>query len=74
MKIKFNLPEPNNITVANEIKTSNVNSTFLEETKKAIENEKFVIGLTDKNLNEFDEQVLTDKEYVSYTNEFSSFA
>ena len=70
MKIKFNLPEPNNITVANEIKTSNVNSTFLEETKKAIENEKFVIGLTDKNLNEFDEQVLTDKEYVSYTNEF----
>ncbi len=70
MKIKFNLPEPNNITVANEVKTTKVNSTFLEATKKAIENEKFVIGLTDKNLNEFDEQVLTNKEYVSYTNEF----
>ena len=70
MKIKFNLPEANNITVANEVKTTKVNSTFLEATKKAIENEKFVIGLTDKNLNEFDEQVLTNKEYVSYTNEF----
>ena len=70
MKIKFNLPEANNITVANEIKTTKVNNTFLEATKKAIENEKFVIGLTDKNLNEFDEQVLTNKEYVSYTNEF----
>ena len=70
MKISFNLPEPNNITVANEVKTTNVNNVFLEATNKAIENEKFVIGLTDKNLNEFDEQTLTNKEYVSYTNEF----
>lgn len=70
MKISFNLPEANNITVANEIKTTNVNKVFLDATTKAIENEKFVVGLTDKNLNEFDEQTLTNMEYVSYTNEF----
>lgn len=70
MKMSFNLPEPNNITVANEIKTSDVNKTFLEAVQAIVANEQFVVGLTDKNLNEFDEQVLTNKEYVSYTDEF----
>lgn len=70
MKLKFNLPEPNNITVVNEVRTSNVNKTFLETVNAIVANEQFVVGITDKNLNEFDEQVLTNKEYVSYTDEF----
>ncbi len=70
IKIRFNLPEPNNITVVNEVKTEAVNKVFLDEAKKVADNDKFVYGLTDKSLNEYDEQALTDKEYVSYTNEF----
>ena len=70
MKIRFNLPEPNNMTVVNEVKSEAVNKVFLEEAKKVSDDDKFVYGITDKDLNEYDEQVLTDREYVSYTNEF----
>ena len=70
MKMKFNLPEPNNMTVVNNVSASKVNKAFKEEAKKVAEKEEFVVGITDKNLNEYDEQVLSNKEYVSYTDEF----
>ena len=70
MKLRFNLPEPNNITVVNDVESEAVNEVFLEEAKNVAATDKFVYGITDKNLNEYDEQVLSDKEYVSYTNEF----
>lgn len=70
MKLRFNLPEPNNFTVVNQVKTDKVNPVFLEEAKKISAADRFVIGLTDKNLNEYDEQALDNKEFVSYTNEF----
>lgn len=70
MKLTFNLPEPNNFTVVNQVSSCKVNKTFLEEAKKVSAADRFVVGLTDKNLNEYDEQALDNKEYVSYTNEF----
>ena len=70
LKIRFNLPAPNNLTVVNDVKSEAVNKVFLEEAKKVSEKDRFVYGVTDKDLNEYDEQVLSNKEYVSYTNEF----
>ena len=70
MKMKFNLPEPNNITLVNNVSASEVNKTFKEETKKVADADEFIVSITDKNLNEYDEQVLLDKQYVSYTDEF----
>jgi len=70
MKMKFNLPEPNNVTVVNQVAQNKVNKTFKEEAKKVAEKDEFIVGITDKNLNEYDEQVLLNKQYVSYTDEF----
>ena len=70
LKIRFNLPAPNNLTVVNDVKSEAVNKVFLEEAEKVSEKDRFVYGVTDKDLNEYDEQVLSNKEYVSYTNEF----
>ena len=70
MKMKFNLPEPNSITVVNNVSTSGVNKTFKDEAKKVAEKEEFVVSITDKNLNEYDEQLLVNKQYVCYTDEF----
>ncbi len=70
MKMKFNLPEPNNMTVVNNVSANKVNKTFKEAATKVAEKEEFIVGITDKNLNEYDEQVLLNKQYVSYTDEF----
>ena len=70
MKMKFNLPEPNNITVVNELETGKINDTFKKVAQEVAEKDEFTYAITDKNLNEYDEQVLKDKEYVSYTDEF----
>ena len=70
MYMKFNLPQPNNMTVVNKVGTSKVNETFKEAAKKVAENDTFLVGITDKNLNEFDEQAMKDNEFISYTDEF----
>ena len=70
MYMKFNLPEPNNMTVVNKVGTKKVNDVFKEEAKKVAEKDEFLVGITDKNLNEFDEQAMKDNEFISYTDEF----
>ena len=42
MKMKFNLPEPNNITVVNNVSYSGLNETFKKETEKVAEKDEFL--------------------------------
>lgn len=70
MKINFNLPQPNSLTVTNRIDMSKVNDSLKPDTKTQTDKDIFNIGVTDTTDNKKDNALLKDAESTTYTDQF----
>ena len=71
LKLNFNLPEPTKLTVSNELKLNNINSSLKTETAKVAANDKFVYDIVDKSINRKADMIINNKESVLFANEFN---
>ena len=71
MKMKFNLPEPTRIDVANQLKFDNVGATFTEETKRVAKKDVFLYDVVDKTNSRRAEIDMVDGDSVTFLNEFA---
>lgn len=71
MKLKFNLPEPNMLTVKNKVVTDEVGETFRQETKTVAASDNFVYDVVDKNISKKAEIDLLNGENVAFIEEFN---
>lgn len=71
MKMKFNLPEPTRLDVANELKFDKVGATFTEETKKVAKKDVFLYDVVDKTNNRRAEIDMVDGDSMTFLNEFA---
>ena len=71
MKMKFNLPEPTKLDVANTIETDVVGEAFEAETRKVTDKETFLYDVVDKSKNTKAAIDMLGGESVTFSNEFS---
>ena len=72
MKVNFNLPRPNSLTLTNTVKTDKVNDTFKKETTKQANKDIFSYTVEDKAMDKEDTPLLKNGENTSYIDEFTT--
>lgn len=72
MKVNFNLPKPNSLTLTNTVKTDKVNDTFKKETTKQANKDIFSYTVEDKGMEKEDTPLLKNGENTSYIDEFTT--
>lgn len=72
MKVNFNLPRPNSLTLTNTVKTDKVNDTFKKETTKQANKDIFSYTVEDKGMDKEDTPLLKNGENTSYIDEFTT--
>ena len=72
MKINFNLPKPNSLTLTNTIRMDRVNESLKKETKKVTDKEIFSYDVNDQEMDKSDTPLLKDTESTTYTDQFTT--
>lgn len=72
MKVNFNLPRPNSLTLTNTVKTDKVNDTFKKETTKQANKDIFSYTVEDKAMDKEDTPLLKNGENTSYIDQFTT--
>ena len=72
MKINFNLPQPNKLTLTNTVKTDRVNEAFKKETTKQANKDIFNYTVNDSALEKNDSPLLKNGENTTYVDQFTT--
>lgn len=72
MKVNFNLPQPNSLTLTNQIDISNVNDALKPATKEQTQKDIFSYNVNDNDMDKKDTPLLKDAEQTTYTDQFTT--
>lgn len=72
MKVNFNLPQPNSLTLTNTVKTDKVNDTFKKETTKQANKDIFSYTVQDEPMDKEDTPLLKNGENTKYIDQFTT--
>lgn len=72
MKVNFNLPQPNSLTLTNTVKTDKVNDTFKKETTKQANKDIFSYTVEDEAMDKEDTPLLKNGENTTYVDQFTT--
>lgn len=72
MKVNFNLPQPNSLTLTNKVDISNVNDALKPATKEQTQKDIFSYNVNDNDMDKKDTPLLKDAEQTKYTDQFTT--
>ncbi len=72
MKVNFNLPQPNSLTLTNVVNTDNVNPSFKDATDTQAKKDIFSYDVKDTDSSKSDSPLLKSGENTTYTDQFTT--